>query len=157
MKKLMSITAILMLFLAIESNAQWSYKVVESEFDGNYKKAYVSTKTNDFLIMEENIDSTVNSPFLALYSTYFCDDDAKLDIAITVDSMIKKYSANVTKSKDSKYYFFENQLWTDEFTRDFTSANSMSIRVNQSYCDDKIYRFVMTNSGSAYNFIMIKK
>jgi len=130
------------------SFAQWTYKNVNSDFDGTFKKAYTQINNNGFLGMEKD-----DKPFLFLYGTYFCDDTAYVDLVFHVNGNKKLYSLYVTKSTDSHYYYFEKDIWTEEFTKDFKDASKCYIRVNQSHCTKDYYQFIMTNSSAAYNFI----
>ena len=95
----------------------------------------------------------INRPFLALGGSYFCDDYTYIDFVLVVNGANKKYELIGTKSSDSRMYYFDESIWTDEFIKDFKNASKCSIRVNQDYCTDDYYQFVFSGSTNAYNFI----
>ncbi len=153
--KLMMIA--LMMCLSTFSFGQWSFKVINSEFDGEFKKATTETYNNGYLTMEVR-DPLYNNkflykPFLALIGSYFCDDYTYIDIVLIVNDVNKKYKLKGTKSRDSRMYYFDESIWTDEFIKDFKGASRCSIRVNQDYCQDDYYMFNFSNSEKAYSFI----
>ena len=151
------IMTLIMLFTMV-SYGQWTYKTINSEFDGSFKKAYTQTNNGGYLMMEVG-NSTYNDtievkrPFLALKGTYFCDDYTQIDFVLVVNGVNKKYDLRGTKSNDSRMYYFDDGIWTDEFINDFKSASSCSLRVNQDYCTNDYYKFNMSGSTSAFNFI----
>lgn len=137
---------------------QWTYKTINSEFDGSFKKAYTQTNNGGYLMMEVskptyNDTIKVNRPFLALAGSYFCDDYTYIDFVLVVNGVNKRYELEGTKSSDSRIYYFDESIWQDEFIKDFKSASKCSIRVNQDYCTDDYYQFVFSGSTAAYNFI----
>ncbi len=162
MNNIITKTLLLILCLAsISVSGQWTYKNINSEFDGTFKKAFTQTNNSGYLIMEEGDtimkDSVeIKRPFLALRGSYFCDDYAIIDFVLIVNGSNKKYEFNVSKSSDSKLYYFDESIWTDEFIKDFKSASKCSIRVNQEYCSDDYYVFNFSGSAAAYNFITKK-
>lgn len=165
MKKLKMIMITLILcFISVVSFGQWTYKTINSEFDGSFKKAYTQTNNNGFLMMEvgeplilgEKIGDTIKRPFLALKGSYFCDDVAYIDFVLVVKGVNKKYEFRGIKSNDSRMYYFDESIWSDvnsDFIGDFKNASKCLIRVNQDYCTDDYYVFNMSNSASAFNFI----
>lgn len=128
---------------------QWTYKHIKSDFDGTFKKAYTQINNGGFLLMEKGD----KFPFFALSGSYFCDDTASIDFVLVCNGVNKKYDIVGTKSKDSKYYYFDEEVWTEEFINDFKSASKCLIRVNQEYCSSDYYQFNMSNSTASFNFI----
>ena len=148
-----------MCLTTIISHGQWTYKTINSEFDGQFKKAYTTTNNGGYLIMEVGDGSyedtiQITRPFLALSGSYFCDDYTNIDFVFIVNGVNKKYELMGIKSSDSKLYFFNESIWTDEFIKDFKSASKCSIRVNQDYCQADYYQFNFSGSTNAYNFIV---
>ena len=155
--KVMMMT-LMMCLVTMVSFGQWTYKTVNSEFDDSFKKAYTQTNNSGYLMMEVgeatyNDTIKINRPFLALDGSYFCDDYAYIDFVLVVNGVNKKYELRGTKSNDSRIYYFDESIWTDDFIKDFKAASNCSIRVNQEYCQDDYYRFVFSGSTAAYNFI----
>ena len=151
MKKLILSIAIGM--VALTSNAQWVTRTIDNGLDQQYRIAYCSdTRDKALLKLEENERE------IALYLTgsYFCDDFPTVDVAIVYGSETKRYTFSAQKSKDSKTVFFIYDLFHPskvEFLEDFKKASSLIIRVNESYCQSDIYKFIMTGSSKALTFI----
>jgi hypothetical protein len=143
------------LFIALMTTSlcfsQWTNKTINSDFDGTFKKSYTETNNRGFLAMEQGISSDM--PLLYLCGSYFCDDSANIDLVFTVSGESKRYNLRASKSRDSKYYFFSDDIWTDEFINDFKTASKCLIRVNQEYCQADYYSFNMSGSTSALNFL----
>jgi hypothetical protein len=156
MKKILLFT-LLILFTNI-SFGQWTYRTIDSVFDGKFKKAYTNTYNRGFLLMELG-ESTykdsveIKRPFLALSGLYFCDESTTIDFVLIVNGQNKKYELSAIKSNDSQIYYFDESIWTNDFTNDFKTASKCSIRVNQTHCSDEYYTFNFSGSKTAYNFI----
>jgi hypothetical protein len=148
MKKVITIAA---LVIGMIASAQWKNKTINSEFDGRFKKSICKGNDGSFLSME--LDDETNTPFLALYGSYFCDDEPTIDLVLVVNGVNVLYSIPVLKSSNSHYYYFNNDIWTNEFSNDFKLASKCLIRTNQSHCTTDYYVFNMSGSTSAYNFI----
>jgi len=148
--KIKLIMMVLLMVLGSQSFGQWNYKIINSEFDGQFKKATTETFNNGYLTMEVG---EPNRPFLGLKGSYFCDEYTYIDLVLTVNGVSKKYEFKGTKSNDSKMYYFDESIWTDEFILDFKNATRCSIRVNQDYCQDDYYMFNFSNSEKAFSFI----
>lgn len=146
MKKIILSVAMLATTLCF---SQWTTKIINSEFDGKFKKCFTQINNNGYLAMEKDVDH----PFMFLRGSYFCDDDTHIDFVLVVNGVNKKYDIAVSKSKDSQCYYFDSSIWTEEFIADFKNASKCSIRVNQSYCQSDYYTFNMSGSTAAYNFI----
>lgn len=143
----------------VPAYGQWTYKTINSDFDGYFKKAYTKESNSGHLIMEEGDPYIkdgvkVNRPFLAIKGSYYCDDYANIDFVFVVDGVNVKYTLKGTKTKDSSIYYFDESIWTDEFIKDFQSASKCLVRVNQDYCQDDYYEFSFSGSTAAYNFIV---
>jgi hypothetical protein len=152
MKKIKGLMmTVIMCFIGSFVFAQWTYKTINSEFDGTFKKAYTKTDNNGYLAME--VGDSINKPFMGLVGSFFCDEYTTIDFILIVNGVNKNYEFRVFKSNDSRMYYFDESIWTDEFIKDFKSASSCSIRVNQSYCTNDYYKFIFSGSASAYNFI----
>lgn len=139
------------LLIASLSYGQWTYKTIKSDFDGSFKKAFTETNNYGYLVMEAG--TTSSAPFFAIKGSYFCDDKTSIDFVLTVNGEPKRYVLDASKSSDSSLYYFNDEIWTDEFISDFKNATKCLIRVNQEYCRDDYYVFNMRNSSAAYNFI----
>lgn len=139
------------LMMCLVANAQWTNKIIHSDFDGNFKRSFTATNNYGFLLME-NGDS-LHKPFLGLSGSYFCDDETIIDFVLVVKGVNKLYKIDAMKSGDNEMYYIDDSIWTDEFVADFKSASKCSIRVNQSYCTDDYYTFNFSGSTAAFNFI----
>ena len=141
---------------------QWTYKTVNSEFDGSFQKAYTETNNGDYLIMEVgeptyNGTIKINRPFLALRGSYFCVNSTCIDFVLVVNGVHKKYKLIGYRSSDDITYYFGESIWTDEFIKDFKSASNCYIIVPQYDCPikytDDYYQFDFSGSAAAYDFI----
>lgn len=153
MKKYILLSLVL---LSLNANSQWIAKTIKSDFDGSFKKAYTKDSGGGYLIMEAPVEEDSTSPFFALSGSYFCDDSGDIDLVLYVGGEKKLYSLVATKSRDSRMYYFNESVWTDEFISDFKNASKCLIRVNQDYCTNDYYEFNMSGSTQAYNFVIKK-
>jgi hypothetical protein len=135
---------------------QWTSKTITSDFDGSFKKAYTQNSGSGRLIMESATEDYPHAPFFALSGSYFCDDTGDIDFVLVVGLEKKQYSFKATKSKDSRMYYFNENVWTEEFITDFKTASKCLIRVNQDYCTNDYYEFNMSGSAQAYNFLILR-
>lgn len=151
MKKLILTIAIGM--VALTSNAQWVTKSVNNGIDDPYRIAFcVDTRDKALLKLEES------QGLIALYITgsYFCDDETTVDIAMTIGKDVNRYHFIAMRSQDHKTVFFVADILNDDFAdfrKDFISASSLIIRVNESHCTSDIYKFIMTGSTKALEFM----
>lgn len=158
MKNLKLMMTLMMCLVTSLSFGQWTYKTINSEFDGEFKKSYTKTNNNGFLMMEVG-DPTyqdsiiIKRPFLAIQGSYFCDESTTIDLVLVVNGTNIKYELLGEKSSDSRMYYFNEDIWTAEFIKDFKSATKCLIRVNQEYCRDDYYEFNFSGSTAAFNFI----
>lgn len=152
MKKLFLILAIATTSLM---NAQWVSKTINSDFDGTFKKAFTKSLNGGYLVMEQPSDEEYpKSPFFALSGSYFCDDTGHIDFVLIIKGEKKHYVFRAKKSRDSRTYYFDENVWSEEFVLDFKSASKCLIRVNQEYCTDDYYEFNMLGSNKAYDFLV---
>ena len=128
---------------------QWTYKTINSKSDGSFKKAYTKTNNRGYLVMEVG-DSAYNIPFLSLWGSSFCDA-SYIDFVLVVNGENKKYKLT-GRAFANRIYYFDESIWTDEFIKDFKSASTCSIRV-QNQCHDYYYQFDFSGSTAAYDFI----
>lgn len=145
--------------------AQWNHKLVQSDFDGAFKKAYTEIiEDKYFMIMElgdtsEKYTNDFIPPGLALFGGYWCDSDQlSVDIVFKQgdENTVVKQSVPCFVSDNNKYIIFDYEIWTDEFIWLFSRCTEMKIRVNQEICDTKYITVNMKNSAEALNFMSNK-
>jgi hypothetical protein len=152
MKKLILSIAIGM--IALTSNAQWITKSVNNGLDEPYRIAYcVDTRDKAILKLEETGGK------IAVYVTgsYFCDEEPTVDIALINGEETNRYHFAAMKSQDSKTVFFIGDILNsdnNDFRSDFKRASYLIIRINESHCESDIYKFMMTGSTKALDFMM---
>lgn len=151
MKKLLLIAVTLVANL---SYAQWVYKTVDNGLDVPYKIAYSMSSDNKGVLKLEKTEEGI-----ALYITgsYFCDDYPTIDIALMVNSEPQRYSFYATKSSDNTTVFILNDLSDVDrraFLNDFQRATSFIARVNETRCTSDIFKFNMSGSLKAYEFML---
>lgn len=147
--------AAILLIVSSVSYSQWTSKVIKSDFDGSFKKSYTQSYNRGYLVMEQpSNEEYPKSPFFALSGSYFCDDTGHIDFVLIVKGEKKHYVFRATKSRDSRLYYFDENVWSEEFIFDFKNASKCLIRVNQEYCTDDYYEFNMSGSAQAYNFLV---
>ena len=156
MKKVkLMMTTLMMCLMSSVVFGQWTYKTINSKSDGSFKKAYTKTNNRGYLVMEVG-DSTYNDtiksniPFLSLWGSSFCDA-SYIDFVLVVNGENKKYKLT-GRAFANRIYYFDESIWTDEFIKDFKSASTCSIRV-QNQCHDYHYQFDFSGSTAAYDFI----
>jgi len=142
-----------MILTSLTSFGQWTHKVIDSDFDGKFKKAYTQSNNRGWLMMEKSSTAEA-TPFLALAGSYFCDATTFVDIVFLVGGEKHQYKLYALKSTDSRMYYFMDDIWTDDFTAHFKAASKCMIRVNQEHCTDDYYTLNMSGSSAAYNFIV---
>lgn len=143
----------LLSFFSLQSFAQWTYKTIDSDFDGVFKKAYTNPYNGGYLLMESDEFEEINLPILAIRGTYFCDDYTTVEMVFYVNGERRKHDLLGTKSDDSRFYVFYDFIWTTELISDFKKATKCVIRVNQSHCTDDYYTIDMTGSKAAFEFM----
>ena len=132
-------------------SAQWTYKTMDNGFDEPYKIAYTAENNGAFLKMEYVDSFTV----LYIQGGFYCDEEPPVDLVFTVNGVEKKHMLIGDKSEDNTTVFltWSFELWP-EVLEDFKAASNVKIRVRESYCNNDIYSFKMTNSKAAYQFMI---
>lgn len=96
MKKILTIIAIL---IYTSSFGQWTYKEVNSEFDGKFKKAYTQTNNGGYLSMETNevkvIDTTYQDDIGYIYISCLKDSSK-----INFEGINYTYNCSIFKNAD---------------------------------------------------------
>lgn len=164
-KTILIIVALFLIHLHTDKvYAQWSYKLIENDFDGSFKKAYTDIIEDSYFMIMESGDtlSTRNNNFtppgLALYGGYWCEKGFSVDLVFRQGNEIGTVMQDVScfVSDNNKYIIFNDDIWTDEFIKLFSNCTEMKIRVNQSICDTKLITINMKNSGDALNYMSNK-
>lgn len=151
MKKILFV--ILALVFAMPAYSQWVTKRVDNKIDLPYKIAYCTSSSQRGLLKMENVDGE-----LSIYVTgsYFCDESPIVEIAFVIGSESKRYSITGNKSSDSRTVFLVDNLLSEENTEmlsDFKKCSQVVIRVNEIHCTSEMYRFTMTGSTAAVQFM----
>lgn len=162
MKKTILITALISCMYTANTYAQWTYKLINNDFDGSFKKAYTETIEDKYFMILEEGDTSVKSnfipPILGIYGSHWCETDLSVDVVFKSENanstVIKNLSCYL--SDNDKYIIFRESIWTDEFIRLFCSATEMKIRVNQSICDSKYITVAMKNFKDALMYMSNK-
>ena len=149
-KKMKKLVLLLGLSFSLTANAQWSYQTVDDGFDEPYKISYTKENNNCILKME-NIDGKI---YFYLSGGYHCDKYPSVDLVFMVNNQPKKYSIEGFVSEDKTLVFLSDDLFNDTIFQDFKQCSILKIRINESSCTNDIYTFSMTNSSSAYNFMI---
>jgi hypothetical protein len=149
MKRL--IFSVSMLLSVSNAFSQWVTKAVDNGLDNPYKIAYCDSKeTSTFYAKLEK--TTLGMGFY-VSGGYFCDDYSYVDISFLIGAEWKRYRYLGKKSTSSETLFILDDITTTDCFEDFKKASSMIMRINDDTCGADIYRFTMTNSTSAYNFV----
>ena len=146
------ILVVILTFIAITTNAQWSYEVVDNGFDDKYKIAYTA-RNNNAILKLENFDGDL---IFYLQGDYFCDDNPDVDLVFIVNGVSKKYSITGVKSEDNSSLFFQTNLTISNIYSDFKNCTHLKVRINEVYCDDEVYTFNMSKSTSACMYMLNK-
>jgi hypothetical protein len=129
--------------------AKWSNYNVNNGFDDPYKICY--TKENKGAILK--LENAYGGVAFYIQESYFCDEEPVIDMSFLVNNQWKKYSFIGEKNEKGNTIFFTGNIKDTEIFGDFLTASFVKVRVNETYCDTKVYQFSMTGSASAYNFI----
>lgn len=145
--------AILALIFAMPAYSQWVTKKVDNKIDLPYKIAYCTSSNQRGLLKIENVEGE-----LSLYVTgsYFCDEVLSVDLAFVIGSETKRYSIEGYKSSDSRTVFLVDNLLAEENSEmlsDFKKCSQVVMRVNESHCTSEMYKFIMTGSTSAVQYM----
>ncbi len=140
--------------IAMTANAQWITKTVNNGLDDPYRIAYcVDTKNKAILKLEE----AYGKIFVYVTGSYFCETEPTVDIALAIGEDFSRYHLAATTSEDKKTVFFIGDILdseNDNFRNDFKLAKFFTIRINETYCDSDIYKFDMTGSTKALEFML---
>ena len=149
MKKVINL--LLAVLITGSVSAQWTYEKIDNGFDNPYKVAYTETDNNAFLKLERVDTNTI----LFIKGGYYCDDKPEVDIVFVVNGVDKKYRKVCDKSEKNNIVFLTWSLeLRPEMLADFKAASAVKIRINESYCTTETYKFNMSGSKAAYDFML---
>jgi len=143
-----------LIMLTSVSKAQWVTKTVDNKLDAPYKISYCSDALDKAFIKLEVVGEQLS---FYLGGSYFCDDMITVDVALVVNGEPKRYSIEGMKSSNSKVLFLIDDLLASEqaeFFKDFKACSSAVIRVNESHCTSDMFKFNMSGSTNAVNFML---
>jgi len=143
-----------LIMLTSVSKAQWVTKTVDNKLDAPYKISYCSDALDKAFIKLEVVGEQLS---FYLGGSYFCDDMITVDVALVVNGEPKRYSIEGIKSSNSKVLFLIDDLLASEqaeFFKDFKACSSAVIRVNESHCTSDMFKFNMSGSTNAVNFML---
>ena len=145
----------LILFMgANKSYSQWVTKTVDNKLDAPYKISYCSEPLNRAFLKLEVVGEELS---FYLGGSYFCDDMITVDVALIVNGESKKYTIEGMKGSNSKVLFLIDDLLAveqTEFFKDFKSCSSAIVRINESHCTSDMFKFNMSGSTNAVNFML---
>lgn len=147
MKKLVLSVAVVL--ASLTAKAQWTYQKIDNGFDEPYKIAYTESNNDGYLKLEWVNEKVI----FYLSGTYFCEDFPKVDVIFVVNGVNKKYTFDSRKSENSKNVFFTFDFLSEPSAEDFKNAQTVKVRVNETYCTVEQYTFAMGKSKSALEFI----
>jgi hypothetical protein len=149
MKKVINLLGAILITGSV--SAQWTYERIDNGFDEPYKVAYTETDNDAFLKMERIDTNTI----FFIKGGYYCDDKPEVDIVFVVNGEDKKYRKVCDKSEKNNIVYLTWSLeLRPQMVADFKAASSVRIRINESYCASEIYKFDMTGSKAAYEFMI---
>jgi hypothetical protein len=154
MKNKTLIFTLLLMLSANKSYSQWVTKTVDNKLDAPYKISYCSDALDKAFIKLEIVGEQLS---FYLGGSYFCDDMITVDVALVVNGEPKRYSIEGMKSSNSKVLFLIDDLLAveqAEFFKDFKACSSAVIRVNESHCTSDMFKFNMSGSTNAVNFML---
>lgn len=147
MKKITLLLAIL--FTSIASFSQWTFKTVNNGLDEPYKIAYSKSDNSTVLKLEK----TSNGIAFYIQGGYHCEEYPSVDLSFNVAGEYKRYSLSAYTSSDREAVFLIDDLLSSEILEDFKKSSELTIRINETYCHSDLYKFSMSKSESALNFI----
>lgn len=151
MKKLLILTT---LFITNFAFGQWVTKTVDNKLDAPYKISYCSDVLDRAFLKLEAVGEQLS---FYLGGSYFCDEMITVDIALVVNGESKRYSIEGMKSSNSKVLFLIDDLLAveqAEFFKDFKACSSAVVRINETNCTSDIFKFNMSGSTKAVNFML---
>lgn len=147
MKKLVLSVAVVL--ASLTAKAQWTYEKIDNGFDEPYKIAYTEPDNYVYLKLEMVREEVV----LYISGGYYCDEKPSVDVVFVVNGVNKKYNFTAIKSENNKTLYFTFNFLAESSVEDFKNAQSVKIRVNESYCTTEQYTFSMGHSKAALEFI----
>lgn len=91
---------------------------------------------------------------LNLEGSYFCDDEPQVIVVLSVGGVDKKYTFKGSTHNNRKGVQIKRNIMDDpQFILDFEKASYISIRVNDTECETEVFRYKMTGSQSAIQFM----
>lgn len=141
------------LIISLTSQAQWVNKLVDNSIDEPYRISYCYDIEKVAVLKLEKIDTMVA---FYLSGGYHCDEYPTVDIGLTVNGQVKRYSFEANTSGDRRTVFMIDDLYDAsmvEFLADFKKCSKLSMRINESHCQDDYYVFNMSGSTWALKYI----
>ena len=154
MKNKNLILTLMLLLGANKSYSQWVTKIVDNKLDAPYKISYCTDALDKSFLKLEVVGEQLS---FYLGGSYFCDDMITVDIALVVNGEPKRYTIEGMKGSNSKVLFFVDDLLAveqAEFFKDFKACSSAVVRINESHCTSDIFKFNMSGSTKAVNFML---
>ena len=143
------------MLLSSTVSAQWVNKNMGNDFDGRFRKSYVQSKSGDAIfVIEEDKDDPLN-PYIEVFLGYVCDDEASIQIALTVNGQVYVHEFLGHSNRGNRSYLI-GTMWDGDFAKQFKVATRMSVRVHQQHCDIKDNTFNMAGSAAAVKFVTRK-
>ncbi|MDZ7848607.1 MAG: hypothetical protein U5L96_18750 [Owenweeksia sp.] len=155
-----------LILVVISSNAQWTYKTLKNDFDGNIKIASVSGKGSDYPYTEpmlvlnryENRDDVFN--FYIVGAGYYPNND--VSVMLKFDGEDDTYMCtNTSISKDGKSLFISEfmslnnntRFYLQEILKKIKEQNRLSVRITNDYGSSDLV-FGLSGSSRAVNYVM---
>ncbi|NBX50324.1 hypothetical protein EBT25_10355 [bacterium] len=154
MKNKNLILTLMLLLGANKSYSQWVTKIVDNKLDAPYKISYCTDALDKSFLKLEVVGEQLS---FYLGGSYFCDDMITVDIALVVNGEPKRYTIEGMKGSNSKVLFLVDDLLAveqAEFFKDFKACSSAVVRINESHCTSDIFKFNMSGSTKAVNFML---
>lgn len=147
MKKLILIALTL---AASKVSAQWRTEKIDNGFDPVYHLAFCYDG-GDFLKLENFGEGKVA---MILYDGYFCTEQPFVELTYKMDTGWSKFSGNaIMRTTDKTKIIITidiDNLMYDEFRK----SSLLKIRVDDEHCKKKVYKFDMSGSTNAINWVM---
>ena len=154
MKNKTLIFTLLLMLSANKSYSQWVTKIVDNKLDAPYKISYCTEPLNKVFLKLEVVGEELS---FYLGGSYFCDEMITVDIALVVNGEPKRYTIEGMKGSNSKVLFLVDDLLAveqAEFFKDFKACSSAVVRINETNCTSDIFKFNMSGSTKAVNFML---
>ena len=144
-----------LMLLSSTVSAQWVNKTFGNDFDGKFRRSYVESKSGDAIFVLEEDSEDYPNPFIEIFLGYVCDDEASIQIALTVNGQVYVHEFLGHSNRGNQSYLI-GTMWNNDFGRQFKVATKMSVRVHQQHCDIKDNTFNMAGSAAAVKFVTRK-